>query len=144
MITRPDYPSYGHWLQMGATTLWESFFPDEVADKDQSKNHHFWGDISSWFIKNLAGIQMNPNKNNVNEVLIKPAFVSGLDYAEGYYEAPAGKIVSEWKRTDEGIILSLEIPEKMTATVVLRDGFCFEGGESSKAVTSGKYTLKAK
>lgn len=40
MIIRLDYPSYGNWIERGATTLWENFNPEFV----NSPNHHFfWG-----------------------------------------------------------------------------------------------------
>ena len=138
MITRSDFPSYGNLLQRGATTLWESFLIDEV----ESMNHHFWGDISSWFIKYLSGIQFNPQANDITILNIKPSFVSMLDYAEGYYNAPHGKIISSWKRTAMGIILSLQIPEKIKATAMLENGFVFEDGSDVKSVSSGEYIIK--
>lgn len=56
MIVRPDFPSYGQWLEGDATTLREWVWPE---DRD-SLNHHFRGDISHWFIRRLAGIHYNP------------------------------------------------------------------------------------
>ena len=138
MITRPDFPSYGNWLQRGATTLWEDFHPDYVS----SMNHHFWGDISGWFIKSIAGIQLNPDIDNVMEVNIKPSFVQMLDNASAYHIAPAGKISSSWERIGSDIILKLEIPENMTATVILEDGYCFGDGASTKLVSTGEYRIK--
>ncbi len=138
MITRPDFPSYGNWIERGATTLWESFLPDRF----DSANHHFWGDISAWFIKCLAGIQFNPSGNDIRKVDIKPSFVTALNSAEGYYTAPDGKIVSSWEKKGDSIILSVEIPEKIKATAYLEDGFIFEDGASSKEVCSGEYVIK--
>lgn len=137
MIIRPDFPSYGNWLERGATTLWEDFFPDKVS----SMNHHFWGDISAWFIKCLAGIQFNPNGNNIKEVYIKPDFVTALDFAEGWHEAPDGKIVSSWKKCGEEIILKLEIPKNINATAFLPNGYVFADGNEIKSVTSGEYKV---
>ena len=75
MITREDYPSYGNWVKRGATTLRENFLPDNVA----SMNHHFWGDVSAWFIKCVAGIRPNPSKHNVNELKIAPSFIEKME-----------------------------------------------------------------
>ena len=69
MIVGPEFPSYGHWLRCGATSLWEDFFPGDVAD---SRNHHFWGDISHFFIRQLAGIRLNPKGSDVNRLDILP------------------------------------------------------------------------
>ncbi len=137
MITREDYPSYGNWLARGATTLWENFSPDSVS----SMNHHFWGDISAWFIKCLAGIQLNPDKNNVNTLKIAPSFISALDTVSAYHIAPSGKISVMWKRTEEGIILDVQIPEGICATAEMEPQFCFEDGERSKSIVSGSYRI---
>ena len=138
MITRPDFPSYGNWIEMGATTLWERF----STDMGTSLNHQFWGDISAWFIKSLAGIRFNPDGRDIRRVHIKPSFVNALDYAEGYYTAPSGKIVSSWKRENGKIILSLQIPDGMKATASLEDGYAFENLKQSMEVSSGEYVIK--
>lgn len=141
MITRPDYPSYGNWLERGATTLWEGFYDDDDRMYSNSMNHHFWGDISAWFIKRLAGIQFNPSGNDITRVDIKPSFVDNLDYAEGYYTAPAGRIHSLWRKSDNGIMLEIKVPEIVKATVYLDRGYTFEDGTSSKTVCSGEYVI---
>ncbi len=137
MITRPDYPSYGNWIQRGATTLWESFSTEEEV----TMNHHFWGDISAWFIKCIAGIRINPKKHNADEAIIHPVFISSMDFAEGYYEAPAGKILSSWKREGKQIILKTEVPKNMAVKVSLDVGFCFENGNAEQTVVSGEYII---
>ena len=138
MITRPDFPSYGNWVARGATTLWENFMPDTVS----SANHHFWGDISAWFIKHLAGIQFNPHGDDITKVDLKPVFVQALDYAEGYYEAPLGRIFSRWERDGEEITLTLDIPEKMRAALHLPDGYVLEDNTAFKTVATGRYVIR--
>ena len=128
MIERPDFPSWGNWIERGATTLWEEFHPDCTY----SANHHFWGTPSGWFISNIAGIRLNPTKTNVHEVVIKPAFIEDLTFAEGYHISPDGLIKSRWERKDGGVRLTLEIPENMKATLILPDG-------SEREVKSGEY-----
>ena len=137
MITREDFPSYGNWLKRGATTLWERFYPDH----SDSMNHHFWGDISAWFIKCIAGIRLNPDKNDVNEVKIKPSFINALTDASAYHIAPKGKISVSWKREKDYIVLSVEIPQGMKATAELDEDFCFENGKNSMQLTSGNYKI---
>ncbi len=140
MITREDYPSYGNWVKRGATTLWENFDPDRVA----SMNHHFWGDISAWFIKCLAGIRLNPEKHDVNAVEIHPTFIQALTHASAHHIAPAGKISSAWERQGEEILLHLEIPQAIRATAQLDCGFALEDGTDRKSVTSGTYKIIVK
>ena len=140
MITREEYPSYGNWIARGATALFEMFLPE---DKDEwySKNHHFWGHVSAWFIKCLAGIRLNPHENNVNELTVAPAFPSALDHVTAYHDAPAGRIEVAWRREGDAILLDLQIPEGVTATAELPRGYRFECGESVAAVKSGSYRI---
>ncbi|MBR5517454.1 MAG: family 78 glycoside hydrolase catalytic domain [Clostridia bacterium] len=143
MIVRDDHPSYGNWIARGATTLWETFFVEDEKGfyKINSINHHFWGDISGWFIKCLAGINLNPYCEDVNYVEIKPCFATELDYAKAHHIAPAGKIVSKWKRENDKIILNVEIPDKMTATAILEKGYTFVDGCSEKLIKTGEYIV---
>jgi alpha-L-rhamnosidase len=140
MITREDFPSYGNWIKRGATTLWESFKPD-MSD---SMNHHFWGDISAWFIKCIAGINLNPNIHNCKELRIKPSFIKELDMASAYHVAPAGRIAVKWVREGGELMLDLTIPRGICATAELEQGYSFEDGSCKKHVAGGRYKILEK
>lgn len=137
MITREDYPSYGNWVKRGATTLWEVFLPDSVS----SRNHHFWGDISAWFMKCVAGLRLNPTGRNVNELAVTPSFPAALTDASAYHIAPAGRIAVSWRREGEEILLALEVPEGITATAELPEGYRFGDGGRTARVVSGEYRI---
>ena len=137
MITREDYPSYGNWIKRGATTLWENFFPDKVS----STNHHFWGDVSAWFIKCIAGLRLNPNGEGVDTLAIRPSFIPALTHASAYHLAPSGRVEVSWRRVSNTVQLQLQIPTQMHAVATLEDGCRFEDGTTSKVVTSGVYTV---
>ncbi len=107
MITRLDYPSYGNWIERGATTLWENFDPDFV----DSPNHHFWGDISAWFYKVLGGIVINPTGKNINEVVINPHFIKELSFVNASHIMPQGEVTVSWKRNDNKIEISINLPK---------------------------------
>lgn len=137
MITRPDFPSFGNWLERGATTLWEDFRPNSVS----SMNHHFWGDISAWFIKCIAGINVNPEKNNANSVKIKPSFVSTLEYVSAYHILKNGKVSVEWKRENGAIILEVKVPNSVSAVAETEKGYAFEDGSTRKNIKTGVYKI---
>ena len=140
MITRDDGPSYGNILKLGATTLWEKFKLDYCS----SVNHHFWGDISAWFISHIGGIKFNPSGRNVNEVMISPDFITSLEHASAYHIAPAGKIAVSWKRDGDAVVLDVEIPDGMSATMALKDGYTLDNGDNSCRVKSGSYKVTRK
>ena len=137
MITQPTFPSYGNWVQRGAVTLWEDFQPP--GRRVTSQNHHFWGDISNWFIQNLAGIRYNPRRNDWNQADIRPSFVEALTHAEGHHICPKGKIAVQWERTAEGVTLRVDSPAAMTGNIVLPGGYVFEDGKKDIPLQSGVY-----
>ena len=140
MIVRPDFPSYGNWVARGATSLWE----DHRAEGDpvNSRDHHFWGDISSWFIRSLAGIRYDPHCTGRPQAEICPAFIPQLTHAEGFYLSPAGKIGSAWRREENGgITLTVEIPAGLSGHIRLESGYVFDDGTAFRPAKSGCYRV---
>ncbi|MBQ1216921.1 MAG: family 78 glycoside hydrolase catalytic domain [Clostridia bacterium] len=133
MITRLDYPSYGNWIARGATTLWENFHPTGV----NSQNHHFWGDISAWFMQWILGIRLNPTLHDLSNLILAPVFLSSLTFAQGYHDAPWGRISVAWVRKGEDILLTVDLPEDHSASLC-PEGYVFEDGSTQRTV-SGKH-----
>lgn len=118
MISRPDAPSYGNMIERGATALCECL-EDNLFNL--SENHHFFGDILNLFISDYAGLRVNPNLDNINEVLIKPSFASVLDWAEASYTTKCGTVTTKWVKTEAGYSISVSIPEGVTGNIWLND-----------------------
>ena len=139
MITRKDPPSYGSMIEDGLTALGEALSHNEMG---ASLNHHFWGDISAFFIEYLAGIRLNPTLGDLSEVFITPSFPDSLSYAEGFHIAPAGEIRSRWERQADGaILLSLTIPEAMHGAILLPVGYALANGQCGYRAQSGQYRI---
>ena len=139
MIVGPEFPSYGHWVVYeDATTLFESFRHPDSKEMD-SRNHHFWGDISSWFFKYIAGVKINPYERDFRELEISPVFLETLKYGGGYHELPAGKVEVYWERKElvyekrsisgniqipmKGILMKVLVPEGCYGYLRLPDGY---------------------
>lgn len=138
MITRPDFPSYGNWLKRGATTLWENFHDgDGYVD---SLNHHFWGDISAWFYRYLAGINVNPQKQDANTIHIEPVFIKKLDFVKASYTAKDGTVAVDWKRENDTVIINTELTGKVHGKIILPNGFVFEDNSCEKELKTAEYT----
>lgn len=137
MITRPDFPSYGYIVELGLNTLWEKFTREPM----ESLNHHFWGDITAWFVKDLAGIDYNPDATNLNRVDIKPHIIDTLNDASAYYDSNYGKIETSWQKQGEKVILNVNVPEGMIGTIAPQNGYCFEDKTCQKPLASGRYIL---
>lgn len=143
MIARTDYPSYGNWIARGATTLWE-FFDAEGCGKIDSLNHHFWGDVSAWFYRYLAGMDINPTARDVNNVNIAPLFISELNHVAAEHLLPAGLLAVEWIRKGDSIVLSISCPECIHGEIKLPDGWYFEDNNTVTALKNGSFTATKK
>ncbi len=122
MITRTEYPSYGHLVQQGCTTLTENFRTS--GGVMQSLNHHFYGDVNHWFVRQIVGLNVNPHDRNCNEVLIHPHFIEKVNHASFTYELPKGKISVAWARQADGTIrLEIHAAPGIVGQIQLDDGY---------------------
>ena len=111
MVARKDQPSWGWWLEQGATTLWEQW------NGTESRNHIMFGDVSAWFYKALAGIQPDPQAPGFKHFFVAPHVVGDLTSARGEYNSIHGTIVSDWQVVNGEFRLRLIVPANTTATV---------------------------
>ena len=114
LATQTTPPSYGDWILRGATTLWEDW------PGDNSKNHIMFGDISAWFYKNLAGINVDgdsPDSVGFGRFVIRPRPVGDLTEAKAVYQSVRGTIESQWAIREGHIELTVSVPANTTATV---------------------------
>jgi alpha-L-rhamnosidase len=77
------------------------------------------GSLGYWFYYSLAGIQPDHTAPGFKNVIIKPDFVNDLSWVKGEYKSLYGMIKSEWKRVNDNLVLTIEIPANTTASVYL-------------------------
>ncbi len=111
MASQKDLPSWGWWIEQGATTLWEEW------NGMDSRNHIMFGDISAWFYKALAGINADPAAPGFKHFFIRPQPVGDLTFARAEYDSIRGKIVSDWKIKKGWCTLYVVVPPNTTATI---------------------------
>lgn len=153
------FPGWGHMLENGATTLWEHW---AFSDNVYSHNHPMFGSVSEWFFRALAGINPDAGAEGFNRVVIRPQPVAGLDWAKGRYRSARGPVLSEWRKANGRLTLTVELPPGVSADVwvparpadVLEGGAPAEkatgvslhgtaGGTSIFTIGSGRYTFTA-
>jgi len=117
MATQTDFPSWGHWIAQGATTLWETFAGDA------SRNHHMFSDISAWFYKGLAGINPDPEEPGFKHIIFKPNPVEGLQWVRSYHKSMYGDIRCNWKVDGDRFMIDISVPVNCRATLYLPDGY---------------------
>jgi len=127
VASQEDFPSWGWWIVNGATTFFENWPLD--AKSDISMNHIMFGEINAWYYKALGGIFPDENAPGFKNVILKPNFVAGLDSFSAEHDGPYGKIVSEWKRSEDGLIYHVSIPPNSTATLYINSRNVLTAGE---------------
>jgi hypothetical protein len=108
-------PGYGYILNQGATALTEAW----DANPADSQDHFMLGHITEWFYHDLAGIQLDPSAPGFQNVIIKPAFVSGITSASANYNSVRGTIISSWTCTNNQATLNVTIPVGSSGTIYL-------------------------
>src|SRR5450759_312324 len=114
VATQTTYPSYGYWLEKGATTLLE-----EWSGKN-SHNHQMFGSVDEFFYKYLAGIRSPTDgitTSGYKHITIKPYVPDGLSFVEASLKTAAGYIESSWQHKSDLFQLRLVIPANSDATV---------------------------
>ena len=102
MVINPESPGYAFLVNSGRTTLAESL------SGGGSQDHHFLGEVASWFVHGLAGIDQAPGSIAYERLAIRPALVGDLHHAAGTYATPQGTVSSDWTRDDRGALQRLD------------------------------------
>lgn len=142
MITGRGRCHYGEWVEKGLTALAEDFGEKDQPHYVDSLNHHFWGDVSAFFVEYYAGLRYNPEGDDIHRVDICPTFPHALPDAAVTYRSPIGEIVSKWRREDDGAItLTVSVPNGAIGFIKTPQGFRFANGMTVLDLSSGSYRI---
>lgn len=126
LITQPEFPGWGHWVKLGATSLWEHW------NGCSSQNHIMFGDISAWMYQYLGGATPCFETPGFRHFKLKPCFVPQLSHMTMSHETPHGTLRVSWRRSADGVQCSIELPDGCSADLELP-------GQPSREIT-GKTT----
>lgn len=139
IANQKTFPGWGYMLENGATTLWEHWAKD--ADTF-SHNHPMFGSVSQWFYQWLGGIQPGPEARGFDHIVIRPQPVKGLGWVRCSYQSVRGKIISNWRREGDRLIMEIEIPVNATARIFVqaeRPELVREGGVPASQAPGVKF-----
>ena len=162
LLKDKHHPSYGYFIEQGKT-VW----PERWSAIGNSQIHTCYTGIGGYFIKGFGGIRPDPESLGMQNMIIKPAPVGDLTFANTAYESMYGNVVVNWKKEAQGATFHIEVPINTTAKVYLpatskegikesgilaenADNIKFIGTEKNEAVgnyvifevTSGVYDFK--
>ena len=113
-ILKTDYPSFGHWIEQGATVTWEQW------DGQNSHNHPMFGGGLTWLARRLAGVNVKTEGAGYRHFYVRPVPAVGVDTVYYAQQTPQGRLSSR-VISHEGQLQSLEVrvPVGSTATICL-------------------------
>jgi len=113
-VTRNDGPSFGHMIDKGATTLWETW---KESDNVYSQNHPMFGSVDAWVVKSLLGIRVADDAVGADKLIIAPCATHDVDWAKGEYRTVKGVVGVAWEKTGGRRQLTVNIPAGASARV---------------------------
>lgn len=135
LANRKTFPSWGHMLENGATTLWETW---KESDNTYSHNHPMFGSISAWFYRHLGGIQIMDDAVGGDRVLIAPMPVADLSWVKCSHRTIRGMIVSNWKVNTASSEYEIVIPPDTSAMIELPKKTADVITESGKSIVASR------
>ncbi|MES2373350.1 MAG: glycoside hydrolase family 78 protein [Bacteroidota bacterium] len=113
IVNQRTFPSWGNWIDQGATTLWEQW------NGTESRNHIMYGDVSAWFYKNLAGIAPDNEQPGFKKILFQPYFSPDLTWVKATHQTMYGKIAADWTKEGNTIKYTITIPANTSGEIIL-------------------------
>ena len=110
-MNKRTFPSYGHWLEQGATTSREHWGPRG------SHNHPMFGGGLVWFYRKLAGMNADPLRPGYRHIIFRPQPVDEMEYVTYINNTPCGEAGINWKNQDARFIMEVIVPVSCEATV---------------------------
>jgi alpha-L-rhamnosidase len=113
IINKRTQPSFGWWIEQGATTTWEAW------NGVNSRNHPMFGGSLVWLQRILAGVRMNESSPAYEHIVVKPVIPEGLNQASYRIETVRGLVANSWKRNKDSFEMTTTIPAGSSAKVYL-------------------------
>jgi alpha-L-rhamnosidase len=130
IMNQKDFPSFGWWVEQGATTTWEKW------DGKDSRNHPMFGGALTWYYNTLAGVNIDESKPGYKNVIIRPILVKDLENITYSKMTPYGNLSVEIRHKNFTGEMTITIPVGSTATVHL------PGIENSLTLIQGTHKIK--
>lgn len=102
IINQRDFPSFGWWIEQGATVTWENW------NGRDSRNHPMFGGGLGWFYRDLAGLRLR--EAGFRSFDIRPVTPEGLEWVDYSHDTTYGNIEIRWEHRDGRFNLRCRIP----------------------------------
>ena len=114
VLMQKTYPSWGHWLENGTDSAWESW-----ERTTRSKNHYFLATYDEIFFTHLAGLK--DVRNGWKNFTVEPVLDCGLEFVNASVKTPLGEAGCSWKKTENGYTVEITVPDGAQAKIRFSD-----------------------
>jgi len=111
ILNQRDFPSFGWWIEQGATTTWEQWKGTD------SRNHPMFGGGLAWFSRYLAGVNPDPAEPGFKHIIVRPVPVEALENVTYTTKTPYGELISHVAVKDGAVKMDVTVPFGSHATV---------------------------
>ncbi len=112
-LNKTTEPSFGFWLQDGATTT------REFWDNTGSHNHPMFGGGLTWFYRDLAGMQTDPMNPGYRHIIFKPKPVQEVSFVKYFNRTVFGDAGIHWQQQPGQFTMDITVPIGSSATVFI-------------------------
>ena len=105
IMTKRTFPSFGHSVEQGATTMWEQWGRWAIRTATRCSGPALRGSTAGWRAWNP-----NPERPGYRRVVFRPRPVGDLTWARYAQLASRGEASVRWERTAGGFMLEADIP----------------------------------
>jgi alpha-L-rhamnosidase len=130
-MNKKTFPSYGWWIEQGATTTWEHW------SGRGSRNHPMFGGGIAWLYRKLAGMSADPAAPGYEHIVFRPQPVADVTFARYSNRTPFGTAGVRWERAHGRFAIDVEVPVGSTATVFVPADEPGEVTESGRPIVDG-------
>ena len=113
VLTQTTYPSWGYWLENGATSLWEMW--ESTA---RSHDHYFLGTYDEWFFSYLGGVK--DVADGYKSFTLEPLMAGDLKRVDVALDTVRGELAIEWElKENNKAAFNVTVPFGSTAKLIL-------------------------
>ncbi len=129
VLTQRDYPGYGYWRGLGATTFWENWESTARGHNDPTLSAPV-----RWLVERVIGVEaLEPGWARFR---VAPVAFGDLPGARATLDTVRGRIGVSWSRRGDEVELRVRVPVNAVAEVTLPDGAEHTLGSGSHRLTA--------
>ncbi|GAB2898568.1 family 78 glycoside hydrolase catalytic domain [Streptomyces mayteni] len=113
IATRTTFPSWGHQVVNGASTVWETW----GGDRTFSRNMKLLALISTFLYNDVAGLA--PAAPGWRVVRMRPRLTEQLTHAHARVRTVRGDAAVDWRTEYDALVLTAQVPAASTAEIWL-------------------------